>query len=176
MGMATEIGLRRHHEARRAETALLRVVLDEGRRNRVELVLGRQALDRLNVSGGMPPPLDNVYREDRTGIDGLAIHDYRAGPAGTAVADFFGPCQIEVITQGIEQRYAGFTRHSLGLPVDAQRQRRGAGANDDASRRRLGLKQRAAIQYARGNCASCPADQLDELAPVQALLRRTGFA
>src|SRR5262249_41214549 len=72
-----------HDETRGAEPALLRVIVPEGLLDRVELTILFQAFDGPNL---LALRLDG---QRRAGVDGLAVHDHRAGATGGAVADAF---------------------------------------------------------------------------------------
>src|SRR3954451_20728905 len=64
-----------HDHARRAEAALEPVLLPEAALDRVQLAILRQPLDRLEVGA------IGLDRQDRAGLDRVAIHDDGAGAA-----------------------------------------------------------------------------------------------
>src|SRR6516225_1416509 len=100
MAMLLKVCRAGHDEARGAETTLLRVVVNEGRHHRAQLVPLGQTLDsRKTVSLS----LDGQYV---AGINRLAVHDHRTRTANTPVADALSTSQVEVVAQSIQQRDA----------------------------------------------------------------------
>jgi len=90
-----------HNKSRRAVAALLRIVVDKSRDNRVTPATVRaEAFDGFNFS---TLRVDGQYS---AGIDGLAIHDDRTGATGSPVTDAFGACKVQMVAQCIEQGYS----------------------------------------------------------------------
>ncbi len=128
--MLVQESFHRHHEPRRAISALLCVVIDEGRRNRMQLAVLRDAFDGLDVF-----PL-RVDGQDGATVDHLAVHDDGAGAAGCPVADFLCAGQLQVIAQRVDQGDARLDVQVVGLAVDLERDWHGSRSGDVASRRR----------------------------------------
>jgi hypothetical protein len=84
--------LARYHEPRRAKAALLGVILDKSRLNRGKFAVRGEPFDGSNVF-----PL-GLQSQHRTGIDWFAPHYDGAGPAGCAIADFLGSCEIQIVS------------------------------------------------------------------------------
>src|SRR6266568_7512609 len=85
VGIAPKELVSREYHARRAEAALQAVFLPKALLERMELALGREALDRgqLGAVG-----LDS---EHRARLDGLLVHQNRAGAANRGLAADVGP-------------------------------------------------------------------------------------
>src|SRR5436305_703355 len=113
-GGVVEQGLGGHHEAGRAEAALLGVVLDERHGERMEISGPRETFDRLDRLA-----LD-VDRELAARVDCLAVENDRAGPAGAAVADPLGAGELELLAQDVEQRGTRLDIEVVPLVVDPQ--------------------------------------------------------
>src|SRR3989454_6597979 len=128
VGVRIEEGLARHHEARRTEAALLRVVIHESRHHRVQVAFGRQALN-----GGDAAPV-GFDRQHGTRVDRLAVHDHRAGAARGAVAHALGSRDVQMVATRVEQRDARLKVEPVSLPVDAQRDGRFARPHNLAGR------------------------------------------
>ena len=58
-------------------------------------------------------------RQDAARIDRFAIEQHGAGSARAAIAHAFASGNVEIITQGIEQRHARFERGVERLAVNA---------------------------------------------------------
>src|SRR5262245_8581917 len=88
VGNAIEESPGRDDESRRAEAALLGVVLHEGRLEPMKLVHGAEALD------GHDRGVLGLDRQDAAGVDRLAIQEHGAGAARPAVADPLGAGEL----------------------------------------------------------------------------------
>jgi hypothetical protein len=102
---------RRADLAGRAVAALKRVVRDEGRLHRVEVVGPAEPLDRRDrvalVHGG----------ETQAGVNAHAVHQHRAGAAMAVVAALLGAGEMQVLAQSVEQRDARVEFDPSRLPV-----------------------------------------------------------
>src|SRR5215212_1344737 len=101
-------------EARRAEAALNRAGLGEGRLNRVQLAVFAQALhghELMAVSLG---------RDDEAGADELAVEEHRARPALALLAGVLGAGKAETLAKNVEQALAGPDVSLVALAVDSQ--------------------------------------------------------
>src|SRR6185437_6578830 len=85
-----------HYTTRCAEAALLGVICPEGMRHRVQAFGGFETFD-----GGDFAAL-SVNGEGGTGINGVATEMNSAGAAGSAVANFFGASQVQMISQRVQ--------------------------------------------------------------------------
>ena len=114
----------RDHEARRAEAALQRVLLDEGLLQRAHLLRRAEALDGRDLV-----PL-GVGREHQAGLHRLAVEQHRAAAAAAAVAHLLGARQVEVVAQRVEQRDARLDGELPDRAVHLEAQRDGLGPED----------------------------------------------
>src|SRR5215813_4163930 len=96
-----------HDEAGSAKAALLRVVVPEGLLDRMEIAVLFESFDGPNL---LALRLDG---QRRAGINRLAVHDHRAGAACGAVADAFGPGDVQIVPQRVEQSDARFDAQLL---------------------------------------------------------------
>src|SRR5664280_3389969 len=117
VGMLVDEALGRHDESARAVSALLRVMVDEGRGNRMQIVSGGKTFDGLDALAL------RVDGQDAATVYGLARQDDGTGPAGAAVADPFRAGQVQIIAHGVEQRHARLDRHVDRFSVDCKRDR-----------------------------------------------------
>src|SRR5215510_78496 len=104
-----------HDEAWRAEPALLRVVVPERLLDRVELAVLFESFDGPYL---LALRLDG---QRRAGVNRLAVNDHRACAASGAVADAFGPGDVQVVAQRVEQRDARLDAHLFRGAVDVER-------------------------------------------------------
>ena len=110
-------------EARRAEAALLGVVVGERRRHRVELAVHVKRLGRLyRLALGFE-------REHAAGIDRLAVEHHGAGAAGAAIADALAAGDIEVIPKGVEQGDPRLHGRGVRRAIDRQLEPHGPGSH-----------------------------------------------
>src|SRR5207245_10868276 len=110
-----EKSLASHHESRRAEPALLRVVLHESSHHGVQVTISRKAFNGLDI---MTLRLDG-QRGAR--INRFAVNDPRAGAAGGSVADPLGTGDVQAGAAGVQDGDAGLEVHMVALPVDTRR-------------------------------------------------------
>src|SRR6266498_3671645 len=108
-GAAFDQADRRHDHPWGAVAALQRVVLAEGLLHGVQVAVAGQALDRQDLAAV------GLDREHRAGLDGLSVHEHRAGAAGRGVATDVGAGQAEGLTQEVHEKLA---RLDVGLPPD----------------------------------------------------------
>ncbi len=92
--------LGRHNKARRAETALLRVVVDERLLDGMEFARLAQALHRRDLVAL------RVDGQHRAGVDGLPVQQHGARAAGAAIADALGAGKLKLVAQRVQQRDA----------------------------------------------------------------------
>src|SRR6185437_15821464 len=88
-----EEGFCRHHESRRAEAALLRVMIDKGLLNGMKLARLTQAFN-----GGDLPAL-GVDGQHRAGVHRLVVHQHGASAAGAAIANPLGAGKLKFVSQ-----------------------------------------------------------------------------
>ncbi len=100
---------------RRAVTALVAVVLDEGRLHGVEIVRRAQAFH-----GGDLVTLVH-HRQGQAGVHPPAVHHHGAGAALAVVAAFLGAGELQLFAQGIEQGQPGVGGKTAGRAVDGKR-------------------------------------------------------
>src|SRR6267143_869662 len=112
LGIAFEHLVDRHDHAGRAEPALEPVLLPEPLLNRVELAVLRQPLDRHDVGAVR---LDG---EEGAGLDGLAVHDDRAGAALARVTADVRPGEADGLADVVDQEQAGLDFMAVALAVD----------------------------------------------------------
>ena len=129
-----EEGLRRHHEAGRAEAALEREALDEGPLDRVQLVVATEPLH------GHDLVAIGVGGEEGARADRPAVDEHGAGPADLHLAADLRPGQAQLVTQQLGQRPAGFDVEAERAAVDRRGDLDGDGVHaapaSDASARR----------------------------------------
>ena len=106
--MVVQEGLGRHDESGRAVAALLAVVVDEGRRDRMRLAVG-DAFDGLNVLAL------RVDGQNGATVHGFPVEDDGAGAAGGPVAHALGAGQIQMVAQRVEQGDARLQVEGLRL-------------------------------------------------------------
>jgi hypothetical protein len=101
-----------HDLARRAETALHAVMIDEGLLDRMERVSFRQSLDRRDlgavVHGGQCQARD----------DPPAVEEHRARTACTLIAALLRAGEIESLAQDVEQGLSRIELQRMALTVD----------------------------------------------------------
>ena len=112
--LAGEQRRRRDHEARSAEAALHGTRGDECPLHRVQLPVGRQALDRDDVT---PVGLCAVHE---AAAHEPAVEQHRAGPALALLARSLGSDQVEPLAQHEEQALGAVDVGLARLAVDAQ--------------------------------------------------------
>src|SRR5436853_7038 len=122
--MLVEKGFAGDHKTGRAETALLRVVVNERLLNRVQFIALHQAF---GGGDGLALRFDG---EHRAGISRLAINDDRASAAGGAITNALRAGYIKLIAQGFEQGDARLDCRFHRLAVDRQSDWNFAGAED----------------------------------------------
>ena len=144
--MGIEVGLAGHHETRRAEAALLGIVIHKRRGNRVELSLGRQAFDCADVRAGFSVMIGNVNGQHAAGIDRFPVYDDCACSAGPAVANFLCGGEIEMVAQSIQQRDARFDREFFRFAVNAEGHRYRTRTDHFARANHLGHRGRGGCQ------------------------------
>src|SRR5689334_7681316 len=107
MRMAVEESLRGHDEARRAVSALLGVMIDEGGGHRMRLRGRADAFDGMNFLAL------RIDGEDSAAVDHLPAEDDRAGAAGGAVADALGAGHIEAVAKRVAECHARLDGQAL---------------------------------------------------------------
>src|SRR5262249_3452436 len=90
--------LARHQEARRADAALERGVLEELLLQRMELLALGQALDRLDATAA------DLAAEHQAGADQAAVEGHAAGAAVAGGAAFLAAGEAQGVTQDVEER------------------------------------------------------------------------
>src|SRR5260370_20634678 len=95
--IAIQQRFRRHQEARRADTALQARVLEELLLQDVQVIRGRESLDRLDL---LALHLGTHYQARACGPP---VHDNSARAAVTGQAPFFATGQVELVAQAFEQ-------------------------------------------------------------------------
>src|SRR5947209_4726957 len=95
--MMVEKRLTSHHKSGSTETALLRVVVNKGLLDRMELSILRQAFNRGDLMGLC------VNGQHRAGINRFAVQMHRTCAAGATVAHALGAGQVELVAQSVEQ-------------------------------------------------------------------------
>src|SRR5258708_33302878 len=98
MGMLVEKSLGRHHKARRAKTALLRVIVDKRLLNRMEGALRCKALNRGDLA------TLSVNRKHGTRIHGLTVHHDRTSATRATIANPLRASRLELIEQSVQLR------------------------------------------------------------------------
>src|SRR5450759_4403146 len=113
--IAVQQGLSRDQQARRAETALKRRMLEEFPLQRVEIMAPRQALDRLDrVTFGLD-------RKQQARADQSTVDHHAAGSAVARAASLFAAGQMELVTQHVQQSELRLAQKLGGLAVDGGR-------------------------------------------------------
>src|SRR3954447_4071833 len=91
---------RGHQHARGAEAALERVLLVEALLHGVELAVGLERLDRADLVALAH------RREDRAGLDRLAVHEHDAGAAVGGVTAPVGAVELGVLADVVDEQAA----------------------------------------------------------------------
>src|SRR2546427_4783187 len=107
--------LRRHQDARRAETALQRVGEDEGALQLLDLARIGQALDRVHLAAV------GLRREHEAGANDFAVHAHRAGAAHAVLAADVGAGELELVPEEVGEVEARGHAALYPLAVDGQR-------------------------------------------------------
>src|SRR4051812_29492786 len=115
--MLIEKGLRRDHEAGRAEAALLRVVINIGLLHRMRLLAGHQPFGGSDL---VPLRFDC---ERRARVNRPTINQHGARATLATIADALGSGYVKLLAQRVEQRHAWLELCVQALAVDAQRNR-----------------------------------------------------
>src|SRR5258708_5260456 len=100
MRMFVKKSLTRNHESRRAEAALLRVVINESLLHRMQLFAVHQSFDGCN---SLALRLERQYRAR---VNGFAVHDDSAGTTARSIAHTFRSGQFQFVTKRVEQSHA----------------------------------------------------------------------
>ena len=101
-GLSLSRSIALHDHPRRAEAALERVALVEGRLHRVQLAVLGEPLD-----GGHLVPV-GLDREHVAGLHALAVEVDGAGAAVAGVAADHGAGLAELLAQVLDEQHAGF--------------------------------------------------------------------
>ena len=96
MRLVIHIGRAGHHKSRRAEAALLRVIVPKCLRHGMQAFARFKALDCGDVASL------RIDCQSGAGIDGATVQVYGAGAGCRAVADFLRACEVEMISQRVE--------------------------------------------------------------------------
>ena len=97
IGMLVKKSLGGDNEARRAEAALLRVIVDKRLLNGMKMARLAKAFH-----GGDLRAL-RVDGKHGAGVHGFSVHQHGAGAAGAAIADALGAGKLKLIAQGVQQ-------------------------------------------------------------------------
>src|SRR5262249_36129624 len=111
VGMLIEESFGRDYESRRAEAALLTIVIDESLLQRMHFARFAQAFhcsDRTSL---------HIDGQQRTGINSLAVEQYCAGSAGPTIADALGAGQVKLVAQSVKQGDPGFKLRTKFLAI-----------------------------------------------------------
>src|SRR5438445_5574601 len=112
LGVALEHLVDRHDHAWRAEPALEPMLLPESLLNRVQLAVLRQPLDRHDIGAV------RLAGEEGAGLDGLTVHDDRAGAALARVTADVCPGEAHRLADVMNQEQAGLDFMAVALAVD----------------------------------------------------------
>src|SRR5256712_9146969 len=112
LGVALEHLVDRHDHARRAEPALEPVLLPESLLDRVQLAVLRQPLDRHDIGAVR---LDG---EEGAGLDGLTVHDDRAGAALARVTADVRAGEAHRLADIVDEEQTGLDFMAVALAVD----------------------------------------------------------
>ncbi len=115
--MLIKKGLGGDNEARRAEAALLSIVIDECLLNGMEVAGFAQAFH-----GGDLRAL-RINGQHRTGVDGFVVHEHGACAAGAAIADALGAGKLKLVAQSVQQGDARFKLRIQLLAIHIERYR-----------------------------------------------------
>jgi hypothetical protein len=113
-GMSADELCRKYQKSRRAKSALQAMVIDESLLQRMQLVAGRQALDRAYL---FSLRLDGKHQ---AGADHLAINDHSAGTADAVLAADMRSGLPAFVADGIDQSAARLQANDVIAPVDSE--------------------------------------------------------
>src|SRR5918995_5403334 len=118
IGVLVQIALRGHHHARRAVPALQPVVAMKRFLDRMQLTVGRQALDRRDLAAV------RLCGKKRARLHGLSIEQDRACAARGCVATDIRPREFQCLPEEIDEQRARFDIGFPRDPVDGDRDMR----------------------------------------------------
>ena len=113
IGIGIKQGLGRNDEARSAETALGRAVVNPGMLQGVQVVGGTHALK--SCHGGV---FRHAAHFDYAGAYNLAVKDHRAGTALTLAAANFDTGELQLIAQHVHKHIVGVSQQAPGNAVN----------------------------------------------------------
>ncbi len=105
------------NEARRAEAALLRVIVNECLLYRMEMARIAEAFH------GGDLRILRVDGQHRAGVNGFVVHQHGAGAAGAAIANALGAGKLKLVAQSVQQGDARLKLRVELLAVHIERYR-----------------------------------------------------